>query len=339
MPPNVISPRYRHTYRQDEVHLIVRSALRGESLGFMGVAGVGKSNLVNYLRDIRRNAPHIGPNDVEHLLFPVVDATVWQGTASSLWQIMFDALNLATKELSPPPDNSKIIPIAEEERALSALQARLQWVCQDLKYRIMFVLDDFDAVFETGPLAMLERLNGMRSEGNRGLLSYLIFTKRLPHVLGQSYDLENRSKFYDLFRHNVYALEPYAPDDARQMLTHLNEVAGKPLNNRDLVQIQALAGGHARLLRIILNIWIDEGAPGADPVTYFVAQPDVQQECRRILLSLHQQEQQVALLTARGLHTADHQEMIDHLVRRGLLSDSIAWFSPLFAQFLSGYEA
>lgn len=339
MPPYDIASRYQPTYREDEIQLVIRSALRGESLGFMGVAGVGKSNLVNFLRDIEHNAPQIGRNDVEQLLFPIVDATVWQGTASSLWQLMLDALNQAAKSLAPFPENSKIIPISEEERALSPLQVRLQWICQERKYKIMFVLDDFDAVFETGPLAMLERLNGMRSDGNRGLLSYLIFTKRLPHVLGQSYDIENKSKFYDLFRHNIYALEPYSPDDARQMLMHLNAVAGKPLNNRDLVQIHALAGGHARLLRILLNIWIEEGAPATDPVAYFAAQPDVQQECRRILLNLHEQEQQVALLVARGLHTAEHQSIIDHLMRRGLLSHSNAWFSPLFAQFLGTYEA
>jgi hypothetical protein len=160
----------------------------------------------------------------------------------------------------------------------------------------------------------------------------------LPHILGQSHHMENGSKFYDLFRHNLYALEPYAPDDARQMLVHLNEVAGKPLSTRDLTQIRALAGGHAQLLKIVFNIWVNEGAPGADPVTYFATKPDVQQECRRILLSLHEREQEVALLVSRGRQTADHQDTIHHLIRRGLLSAPTTWFSPLFAQFLSTYE-
>jgi hypothetical protein len=337
MSRNIISPRYQPTYRADEINLIIRFALRGESLGFVGIAGIGKSNLVNFLRDIQGNAQHI-EQDVERLHFPVVDATYWQRTPISLWKMMLEALNQATKELEPSSEANKVIPILEEERVLSTLQARLEWICQELKHKIMFVLDDFDVVFQTGPLAMLERLNGLRSEGNRGALSYLVFTKRLPHILGQNYHLENGSKFYDLFRHNIYALEPYAPEDARQMLIHLNEVAGKPLNNRELTQIRALAGGHAQLLKIVFNIWVNEGVPNAtDPVTHLAAKPDVQQECRRILLSLHEQEQVVALLVAQGRQTADYQDIIDHLVRRGLLSAPTTWFSPLFAQFLSTY--
>ena len=71
--------------------------------------------------------------------------------------------------------DSKIIPISEEERVLNTLQDRLKGVCQKLGHQVMFVLDDFDMVLKTGPLTMLERLNGLRSEGNRGFLSYLVF--------------------------------------------------------------------------------------------------------------------------------------------------------------------
>lgn len=334
MSHDVVPQRYRPTYRLDEVDLIIRFARRGESLGLIGIAGVGKSNLINFLRDIQHNAQHV-EQDVEHLHFPIVDATYWQQTPISLWKIMLDGLLQATRELPPPPEGDKVIPISEEERVLNVLRARLEWLCQELRQKIMFVLDDFDAAFEMGPLAMLERLNGFRSEGNRGHLSYLVFTKRLPHVLGRNHDIEHKSKFYDLFRHNLYALEPYTSEDARQMLLHLNEVAGKPLNARDLAQIHALAGGHARLLKIVFDTWLKEPPSGTDSVAYFTSRPDVQHECRRILANLHEQEQDVALLATGADNTVEYRSTIDHLVRRGLLSESGAWFSPLFAQFLS----
>src|SRR6185295_4765003 len=116
----------------------------------------------------------------------------WQRTPLGLWKIMLDALDQATQELtSPLPPVDKVIPISEEERVLNTLRSRLQWICQELEHQVMFVLDDFDAVFEIGPLSMLEWLSGLRSEGNREALSYLVFTKRLPHVLGQSHNLEH----------------------------------------------------------------------------------------------------------------------------------------------------
>jgi hypothetical protein len=337
MSHDVVPQRYRPTYRLDEVDLIIRLARRGESLGLVGTAGVGKSNLINFLRDIQRNSQHVEQN-VEHLHFPIVDATYWQQTPISLWKMMFDGLLQATRELPPPPEGEKVIPISEEERVLNALRARLEWLCQELKQKIMFVLDDFDAAFEIGPLALLERLNGFRSEGNRGHLSYLVFTKRLPHVLGQDYNVEHKSKFYDLFRHNLYALEPYTSEDARQMLVHLNEVAGRPLNTRDLAQIHALAGGHARLLKIVFDTWLKEPPSGTDTIAYFESKPDVLHECQRILDNLHDQEQAAALSVAHTDNTAEYQSTVDHLVRRGLLSESGAWFSPLFAQFLKTNE-
>lgn len=252
---------------------------------------------------------------------------------------MLDALDQATQELSPPPASDKVISISEEERVLNTLRSRLQWICQELEHQVMFVLDDFDAVFEIGPLSMLERLSGLRSEGNRELLSYLIFTKRLPHVLGRNHNLEHESKFYDLFRHHIYALEPYSAEDAHQMLKHLNEVAGNPLRERDLSEIRQLAGGHPRLLKIVFDLWVSENIAGVNPITYLVDQPDVQQECQRIVRGLHEDEQAVVVRVARNTATSADQEIVDHLVRRGVLTSTTKkLFSPLLGRFLSSYE-
>ena len=336
MPPNVIS-RYQPTFRKDEIDLIIRFALRGESLSLMGIAGVGKSNIVNFLRDLSHNAPQ-AEQEITQLFFPIVDTPQWQGTPNSLWKMMVEALDQATKELSSPPGDNKVIPFAKDERTFNALQERLQWLCQERHRQVMFVLDDFDPVFEAGPLSMLERLNGLRSGGLRGCLSYLIFSKKLPHVLGRKHDLEKNSKFYDLFRHNIYALTPYIQDDAIRMLQHLNEVANSPLTESQLKEIYQLAGGHARLLRLVFNIWIEEGASGIK-TTYFANKPDIQQECQRILTHLHTGEREVALRLGREEQKAEDEAVIDHLVRRGLLmqSNPLTWFSPLFYQCLRTY--
>jgi hypothetical protein len=180
----------------------------------------------------------------------------------------------------------------------------------------------------------------LRSEGNREALSYLVFTKRLPHVLGRGHDLEHESKFYDLFCHNIYALEPYSPEDSFQMLKHLNEVAGNPLRERDLAEIRQLAGGHAQLLKVVFNLWLGtNGMAGVNPITYLADQPDVQQECRRILRSLHEEEQAAALRLARGQATEADKDILNHLARRGLLdAEGKKWFSPVLGRFLSQYE-
>jgi hypothetical protein len=338
MSIDAIPQRYQPTYRRDEIQLVIDLACRGESLGFVGVAGVGKSNLVNYLRDLGRHAPQLR-QDGGPVCFPIVDARHWDHKPGGLWKLMLDALSKAEQGLLlVPREDVKIIPISDEERALNRLQAHLERLCQNLKYRVMFVLDDFDEVFKIGPAEMIERLSGLRSEGNRGYLSYLVITKRLPHVLGRSYNLENDSKFYDLFRRHLYSLEPYNREDAQQMLVHLNSLVSKPLSSRDLTQIRALAGGHAGLLKTVFDIWLEEHPQGNDLVDSLAHKSDVRQECRRVLVHLHEQEQQVAVLVARGQHTQDHQHIVNHLVCRGLLSESGTWFSPLFQRFLVSYK-
>jgi hypothetical protein len=337
MPISPVS-RYGVNFRRDEIELIIRFAQRGDSLAFVGLAGIGQSNLVNFLRQIKEHTSQVR-QDVSRLQFPVVDATYWEGTPLSLWKIMLDALNQVSAQLSPPPEPQKIIPISEEERVLTMIRSRLHWLCTELEQQVMIVLDDFDEVLQAGPLSMLERLNGFRSEGNRDALSYLVLTKRLPHLLGQSYNLVEASKFYDLFRHHVYALEPYGTEDAHQMLKHLNEAAGSPLREKDLAEIRQLAGGHPLLLKAVFELWAAEGMTGVNPLTYLAEQPDAQQECRRILHGLHSEEQAVLIRAAKNALTDADQAVVNHLVRRGVLTaDTHKLFSPLLDQFLTDYE-
>ncbi len=337
MPQNVIS-RYSKIYRHSEINFILNSAKQGESLCLMGVAGVGKSNIVNFLRDIEQNAPQV-EQDVARLFFPIVDATQWQGTANSLWMLMSDALNVATASLPPDTSEQKVIPISEDERAFKYLQTRLDYVCQKQNCQVMFVLDDFDRVISEAPLDVLERLNVLRSAGNRGALSYLVLTKKLPHVLGSNKDFGQNSKFYDLFKHSVYALEPYNKDDALRMLAHLNEKADSPLTESQLEQIYRIAGGHAGLLKAVFNLKKTEPAIKLESAN-FVDEPDVQWECERVFSKLHKQEQQVSLRVAQGKHTAQDEPTIKHLKKRGLFanSDGIQWFSPLMDYFLQNYK-
>ena len=241
MPNDFPFTRYLTTYRQAEVRWTCQFALRGESLAFMGVAGVGKSNLVNFLcTSGPARAKYLGQED-QLVHFALVDGRAWQRTPESLWKLMLGGLTDASRGIAAPPE-SAILPFSDEDRAWSKLQAWVQMICRELRHWVVFVLDDFDRVFETGPLEMLDRLNTLRHAGNRDRLAYLVLTQRLPHVLGRRYNLENESKFYHLFRHDLYALEPYTPDDAFQMLRYLNIQAGKPLQQSELAPIYKLAG-------------------------------------------------------------------------------------------------
>ena len=331
------TPRYAVTYRQNELTLVCNAAREGQSICFLGVAGTGKSNITNFLHhDPYGYKPHYLGKEAGTIHFPVIDGNTWDRTPEGLWKLLLTALDEAIEHLDEPLPDPKITHIYEDQRAFSELKTHIKWLCQEHGQRIMFILDDFDDVIRLGPLSMLEQLNALRSDGNRGLLSYLIFTKRLPHVLGRSHPLQGTSKFYDLFSQQIYALGLYNDEDARQMLHHLNESAGKPLRNQDLPTILTLCGGHARLLKVVFDLWRAAQPDTADYVGYFLNKPDVRNECRRVLNGLHEEEQAVALRVVNGQATQADQPVIDHLIRRGLLADvgEWVWFSRLFVQCL-----
>ncbi len=333
------TPRYRPTYRQAELDLICKLALRGESFCFLGIAGNGKANLVRLLRNHPEfKAQHFGDH-AEKILFPVVDATGWNGSARHLWQMMLEEVLQLTAHLPRAVIAEKVIALSEEERMRRKLQQEVDWVCQHHDHTIMFVLDDFDAVFRSAPLEVLEQFALLRSAGNKERLGYFVYTKGLPHVLARSKDIAFCSKFYDLFRHNIYVFGMYSRGDTLQMLHHLNDSLDEPLSVETLHQIAWLSGNHPRLTKVTFEICQAEHVASSNPAQYYAAKPDIYDECNRIFQGLHEQEQHVAIRAARAKQQPEDADTIDHLLRRGLIvqTNSIQWFSPLMAIFLENY--
>ncbi len=329
-------PRYPPTYRKDEISLILDAAREGQSLCFVGIAGIGKSNITNFLRhDPHQYKQQYLGKDAAQFLFPVIEGNSWNQTPQNLWELMLADLSALTRDLDQPPADAKLRQLSDEQRTFSALRERIQWLTKD--HQVMFILDDFDKALQTGPLSMLEQLSTLRNAGNRNKLSYLIFTKKLPHRLGQAHPLLNNSKFYDLFKDAIYALKPYNYQDAQQMLLFLNENADKPLQMKDLPLIrEKLTGGLAGLTTIVFNTWRRTPPDTDDLITFFAEKPEVRNECQRIYQGLHHHEQQVARRVAHYEQTDEDQPVIDHLLRRGLLVNAPngEWFSPLWANFL-----
>lgn len=335
--------RYPPDYRRDELHLVYQLAQQGKSVAFAGLAGVGKSNLFRYLRDGLQSTRYLG-SAANSLLFIPVDGNRWGGQPMDLWMLMGGGLLQATRAITEPVDPASIPFLSEEQQFFDWLKAQLRLVCADHGYQVAFLLDNFDGVLNTGPLAMIDGLSEIRASGDAGSVgrvSYVMFTQRLPHLLIARHCRDQQSSFAKLIRTHTYALGPYHETDARQMLEYLNQKAGARLKARQMVQLLALAGGHAGLISAIFDNWPTQDEPGPDAVSYFAQVPDVQAECRRVLQSLHPWEQQAAIALAQGTNPAPRWDVVQHLAVRGILTgtDPIEWFSPLLQRFLREHPA
>lgn len=333
-------PRYLPSYRENALHHICTCAREGNSLNFVGVAGSGKSNITDLLRyDLHNYKPRYLNNHVETVHFPRVDIPEWDGTPAELWEMMLEDLIEVTKHLEQPqnPDTKVLSLQNRDERALARLRTRVKWVCQDLRHTVMFMLDDIDRILMSGPVDMLETLYNLRARGNKGYLSYLLFTKKMPHVLGREFELDGKVKFYDLITSNIYVLGLYNDIDARQMLLYLNAQSLTPLTRDELLLIQSLGGGHSGIIKAVYTSWqrLRPSSP-IDVRDFYSNSPDILRECSRVFENLHGHEQEVALRVAKNKDTPDDKVMIQFLCARGLITgdNPYRWFSKLFEIFL-----
>lgn len=322
--------RFLPTYREKEVNLITRSALQGQSLSLVGIAGTGKSNLVRYVQDQANLLPYLNGSD-RVIRFPVVDFLGWDGTAPGLWQMMLDGL---LETVDDGQEAGQKVPNVQAESAsalYAALKKVLSHVIFDLGIQIMFVLDESDTFLRQAPTPLIEQLYTLRNSGFRDRLSYLFFTKKLPSVLLRRNAPDYRFKLFDLFSNHIHPLGMYAPSDAHQMLTYLEFREGRRLDRRDFESIQVLAGGHSRLIFVLFQIWTQTEVPLKNPIDFLKKHPDVQLECNRILSGLHKKEQEALLATAKRIQSLEHMDALNLLVARGLLLGlyPIRWFSPL----------
>ncbi len=322
-------PRFSPHYRRDELALITDYARRGLSCVFIGIPGSGKSNLVNCL--MRHYGRVSAPDGTAIVLKTVlVDCNDWNGGQVDFWHLL---RRETEKVLSP----SNVIPLSSDPVARDNLITRqlANAFCHQPDQRLLLVFDDADKLLRRGPLALLEQLRTLRDE-NRDALAFMLFVNRLPHRLGRTIRLTEESKFYRLFVSHIFVLRLYNRADAWHMLQFLNAQAAQPLANSTLRFIYQLAGGHARLLRLVHEQYLIDPPSSRNPTGDLLAQPAIREACERIFRSLHRHEQQVLWMLTHGQTpgTGDAPALF-LLRRRGLLfepNDRI--FSLLFENYL-----
>lgn len=324
-----VFPRFSPTYRSDELALIADYARRGLSCAFVGIAGIGKSNLLNCLR--QRYGTIIAPGDTPITLQTViVDCNDWNGEPADFWRLLRREME---KALTP----MNVIPLSDDPAMRDNLIVRhlVGAFCSQPNRRLLLVFDDADKLLARGPLELLEQLRTLRDE-NRDVFSFLLFTKKLPLRLGRAINLTHESKFYQLFGSRIFTLRPYNQADAWHMLRFLNAQAAQPLTNPTLRFIYQLTDGHATLLKLVYERYLIQPPSSQNLVGDLLAHPPIRQACEHIFHSLHHHEQQVLvrMVHDRSFANADLPALI-LLRRRGLLlepDDRI--FSVLFENYL-----
>jgi DNA-binding winged helix-turn-helix (wHTH) protein len=306
------------------------------------LGGAGKSNFLRFL--LRKNVrqQYLGPesNDFYSILvnfLSLVERTEW-GTYELV-------LNSIIKGPHPPNWNSTIIDeisirhqeIIKTRDALIAQRAFEYCVAlmsQQSTGRLVFIFDEFAAVFRDVPASVFKCLRAIR-DAYKDQISFIAVSAHDLTYLGDDL-IEEVEHFHRLISRNICWLGPYSERDSQEMIRYLAARRSRVLREADTAHLIELSGGHAGLLKAILSFsWNHEKGFGLITDLQLLNEPPVRRECGKIWKSLSDYEQ--ADLSSLTSGDPIPPEKLLHLTARGLVRNSEVdpvFFSPLFGAFI-----
>ncbi len=334
--------RYTITYRATKARQMMSWIKAGQSCSLVGLRGAGKSNFFRFLlcENILRH--YLGRGYADFVLVLIDLLALAELTEWAVYELILDRLVGHLHGLGLEKDavdaisflHRDVVHSRDSLTARRAVERCVDLLCQRPARRVILLLDEFDAVFQTLDPSLFRCLRAIR-DAHKGQVSYVVITTDELAYLRD--DLAEVEHFYRLVSRNVCGLGPYAEADAHQMARYLASRRSVELSDEDTTCLIQLCGGHAGLLKSTLGLFWDAqpGSGLAELVPILKDAPVVQAECRKVWTSLSEREQ-VALCDLLHGAQADPQTL-RRLTLKGLLRKSLpapAIFSPLFADYV-----
>lgn len=341
------------SFRVAEVRQLFDFALAGESASIVGVSGVGKSNLFNYLLDVRTQEYYLGQDAHNYIFLRVNFHYLPDFSARSVYSLLLDQLELLEEHsdrIGLKHDHIERISQYHEKlldagddllKAQRYFRLSIRTLLHHSQRKLVFLIDQFDEVYREANPRLLANLRGLR-EAYKYRVVYFIFTRNLVSLLAPAN--KSREEFVELLALNTVGLKPYNETDALLLIKRVstrNQLSFRQAKAEVLIKI---SGGHAGLLRAAFLETVRDKT-----LTSYVQQerietltekllklPNVRLECDKIWDSITVEEQQALVRLAHGLPIhSSHQQACRWLQIKGLLCDTqpLQFFSILLSAY------
>lgn len=327
---SLILNRYPITFRVEIVERLMPAIQHGSSVAIVGLAGVGKSNLITFLQQpevIRYYLPASQANRTHFLHIHCLPGHQPREQLFGTIAQMLVALALRL-QWTPPA-----LPTTLD--AYQQLRLILDFLCKEKEQRIVLVWDEFDALLRGQASDFAEVLRSLRDEQRAsGNLVYVTITHLLPQIIGQE-DSFKTGKFFELVKDQIFPLPAYNRADCESMLDALLRQQNLPLDEINPVvrgTLYAMTGGHSDLVKAVFDALCPNFSLSRLDGRQLVAQDaKVRGACDKIWHHLHTTEQRALTQMAHGGVLPASME--EYLIRRGLLvrESPARLFSQLFA--------
>lgn len=347
------------TYRQREVTAIMDAWGSSASCSVVGVGSVGKSNLIQHLAANDVQAHHLGADGAAfraiwidpHLLgaFAASDdepMRFWAGC-----ELLMNRLFLAFQPFDLLGDDTQVF--YETYQAFQDgsnplfpyLGLRYLDFALELFFKhnvqMVFMFDEFERLLQEMPVTFFLALRGLR-DARKHQLAYMTFTRSpLPYgIAAAGISALAIEPFAELFTDRVIYVGPFSEMDAAAMLAAVMRRKGKIYDNLTQGFILWVTGGHAGLLRAVVDL-LDQlpaitvetlTSERADLLKRLAARPALKAECATLWDGLPPPEQTALRALAARLPAA--APALEQLQLRGLANGEGAVQPPLFAEYV-----
>jgi len=325
-------------YRESDIRWTLTTLNKGNSGALVGVGSVGKSNLIRHLLTDEVRKQYLSPADAQALQFIYIDpnnmlealpATFGQadstGTkaAPSGWagyeiltHRLYRHFHRYFKQMptSVAADFSDVYQeLLDGTNPLAAhIALRHFEYCLDLMIdqgaRVVFLLDEFDAMLAELPVRFFRTLRGVRDDHKYNVMYITVTRKSLADLIVEhNYDYDGLEPFVELFSDTTHFVGAFNTDDANDMAQQLAERLSVKISTAFQMQLVRVTGGHAGLLRAAFGAISDlgEGLSDDEVTDRLTRQRAIQAECNTIWLSLNPREQTMLRALVTGTDKVD----------------------------------
>jgi hypothetical protein len=346
-PKRLTSPwaEYPVTYRAREMQILARWIVLGVSGSIVGLRGVGRSTLLNFLAHRPEVLAHYLTQPLERLLIVAVDLNNLPDPAlATFLRSLLRAFYETSAEL-PPTLQTQITHSFFENRATtdpflpqSALR-ELLFQLQRHEYRVVLVLDRFDGFGRMITPELGDTLIGLR-DSFRDTLSYIFGIRQSLLALDA---LQLPSDLIRLLTTNICYVRPLAEDDALRLIARRTKWADQQPTLDEQATMLALTGGYPSLLLAVCQWWLltPQHLPLAEWLPTLSNERSIQHCLQEIWRGLTQEEQQALSeighapkLQPERQHR--REEIYQQLALRGLCSNEAGQWR-LFGSLFQAY--
>lgn len=325
-------------FRAETVNTLMQHILAGDSCMLIGIGSVGKSNLMRFLqrKDVQRERLDASGRK---FLFVYLDKN--KLLELSPWGLMELMIYQIWMGLSNVSADSAVLQRLEELHTRSGevinrglvlryLERTIHLVCVQLDWHIVFLLDDFDALYNALPAHSLAALRALRDEYKYRLI-YITAANTQLNSLREA--ASKGEPFEELLVSKIVWLGPYGEKDAELVMQRLQNRYQTMLNAKDSKELIVAAGGHPGLLRVLFSLYMQ----GIRDFSHWIDDERLLLECHLIWRSLTGDDQRLLSDLARTGKRQGVDKNLNQLRFKKVLSGPWSTVNGFFSSIFENY--